>query len=48
MMKRINRNQDGYILAYVLVVVLVVSLVAVAACTTALKNHDAQAELQTN
>ena len=42
MMKRINRNQDGYILVYVLVVVLVVSLVAVAACTTAMKNHDAQ------
>ncbi len=43
-MKRMMRSQDGYILAYVLVIVLVVSLIAVAACTTAVRNHSAQHE----
>lgn len=41
-MKYIAKKQDGYVLAYVLVVVMVVSIIAVFACTTAVKNHDAQ------
>ncbi|MBR5490652.1 MAG: hypothetical protein IKV79_05215 [Oscillospiraceae bacterium] len=42
MMMKNLKKQDGYILAYALVVIMVISLVAVAACTTAARNHKNQ------
>lgn len=41
-MKRMVKNQDGYVLAYVLVIVLVLSMIAVGASASALSNNKTQ------
>lgn len=41
-MKSAINKRDGYVLAYVVVVIAVVSLIAVAACTTAVRNYKTQ------
>lgn len=41
-MKSAINKKDGYVLAYVVVVIAVVSLIAVAACTTAVRNYKTQ------